>query len=215
MRSSTGNSETCLLPPRNATLPSKTATPDHPVLDATADTDAELLARLRAGDSTAVGVIFERYEQPVFRYLVGVLKDRHAAEDVLQDTFVLVLRKAEAASGESFRGWLFTVAHQQALLFRRKGKRVPAAVSGEGLLTLVGSDADPAAIADARDTAAAVRGLLALLPAQQQDVIRLRLFDGLKFREVAERLGCPLNTALARMHDGLNRLRTLWEQRYA
>lgn len=182
--------------------------------DLTPTTDAELLARLRAGDSAAVGVIFERYEQPVFRYLVGVLKDRHAAEDVLQDTFVLVLRKADAAAGESFRGWLFTVAHQQALLFRRKGKRVPA-VSGDGLLALVGSDADPATAADASDTAAAVRGLLAQLPEPQREVIRLRLFDGLKFREVAERLGCPLNTALARMHDGLTRLRTLWEQRYA
>jgi RNA polymerase sigma-70 factor (ECF subfamily) len=183
------------------------------VIDPTPVTDAELLARLRAGDSAAVGVIFDRYEQSVFRYLVGVLKDRHAAEDVLQDTFVLVLRKAEAAAGESFRGWLFAVAHQQALLFRRKGKRVPA-VSGDGLLALVGAAADPSAAADTSDTAAAVRGLLAQLPESQREVIRLRLFDGLKFREVAERLGCPLNTALARMHDGLNRLRTLWEQRY-
>jgi RNA polymerase sigma-70 factor (ECF subfamily) len=180
-----------------------------------ADTDAELLARLCAGDSTAVGGIFERYEQPVFRYLLGVLKDRHAAEDVLQDTFVLVLRKAETASGESFRGWLFAVAHQQALLHRRKGKRVPAAVPGAGLLELVGNLSDPAAAVAEHDAAAAVRGLLAQLPEPQQEVIRLRLFDGLKFREVADRLGCPLNTALARMHDGLNRLRTLWEQRYA
>jgi RNA polymerase sigma-70 factor (ECF subfamily) len=185
------------------------------VPDPAADTDAELLARLRAGDSTAVGGIFERYEQPVFRYLLGVLKDRHAAEDVLQDTFVLVLRKADAAAGESFRGWLFAVAHQQALLFRRKGKRVPAAVAGAGLIELMGGESDPAAAAAGRDAAAAVRGLLAQLPEPQQEVIRLRLFDGLKFREVADRLGCPLNTALARMHDGLNRLRTLWEQRYA
>ena len=182
--------------------------------DPSLPTDVELLARLRAGDSAACGVIFERYEQPVFRYLVGVLKDRHAAEDVLQDTFVLVLRKAEAAAGESFRGWLFAVAHQQALLFRRKGKRVPA-VAGDGLLALVGAETDPAAAADSDDTAAAVRGLLAQLPEPQREVIRLRLFDGLKFREVADRLGCPLNTALARMHDGLTRLRTLWEQRYA
>ncbi len=178
-------------------------------------TDAELLDRLRTGDSSAVGVIFERYEQPVFHYLIGVLKDRYAAEDVLQDTFVLVLRKAAVVAGESFRGWLFAVAHQQALLFRRKGKRVPAAVPGDGLLALVAADGDPAVVADACDAAAAVRGLLAQLPELQQEVIRLRLFDGLKFREVADRLGCPLNTALARMHDGLNRLRTLWEQRYA
>lgn len=179
------------------------------------ETDAQLLARIRGGDATAVGAVFERYEGPVFRYLIGVLKDRHAAEDVLQDTFVLVLRKADGVSGESFRGWLFTVAHQQALLFRRKGKRAPAAAAADGLFALAGVEPDPAAVADERESAAAVRGLLALLPESQQEVIRLRLFDGLKFREVAERLGCPLNTALARMHDGLNRLRTLWEQRYA
>lgn len=182
-------------------------------MDDAPDTDAELLARLRAGDSAVVGVIFERYEQPVFRYLIGVLKDRHAAEDVLQDTFVTVLRKADAAAGESFRGWLFAVAHQHALLFRRKGKRVPAA-AGDGLLAVVGGAPDPAVTAGDHDAATAVGGLLALLPESQQEVIRLRLFDGLKFREVAARLGCPLNTALARMHDGLNRLRTLWEQRY-
>ena len=55
---------------------------------------------------------------------------------------------------------------------------------------------------------------LAELPAPQQAVIRLRLFEGLRFREVADRLGCPLNTALARMHDGLRTFRTLWEARY-
>ncbi|MCU0703877.1 MAG: RNA polymerase sigma factor [Fimbriiglobus sp.] len=177
-------------------------------------TDAELLARLRVGDSSAVGAIFERYEQPVFRYLLGVLKDRHAAEDVLQDTFVLVLRKAEAAAGESFRGWLFTVAHQQALLFRRKGQSA-AVGGGDGLLSVVSGDADPLAAADAHEMATTLRGLLEQLPEPQRAVICLRLFDGLKFREVADRLGCPLNTALARMHDGLARLRTLWEQRYA
>ena len=106
------------------------------------------------------------------------------------------------------------MAHQQALLFRRRGKRTPTA-AGDGLLALVGSDLDPADEAERHDDAAAVRGLLASLPEPQQEVIRLRLFDGLKFREVAARLGCPLNTALARMHDALAKLRTLWEQRYA
>ena len=57
--------------------------------------------------------------------------------------------------------------------------------------------------------------MLAELPDVQQAVIRLRLFDGLRFKEVAERLGCPLNTALARMHEGLSKLRSKWEQKYA
>ena len=93
------------------------------------------------------------------------------------------------------------------------GEMTPA--DAEAFEARLGADGDPAVAADAREAAAAVRGLLAQLPEPQQEVIRLRLFDGLKFREVADRLGCPLNTALARMHDGLNRLRTLWEQRYA
>ena len=176
-------------------------------------TDAELLARLRQGDGAAVGRLYDRYEGPVFRFLLGVLKDHAAAEDVLQDTFVLVLRKAEAADGESLRGWLFSVAHRQALLLRRRGKRTSA--GGDGLLALVAGDPDPAAAAERADDAAAVRGLVAALPEPQREVIRLRLYDGLKFREVAARLGCPLNTALARMHDALAKLRTLWEQRYA
>lgn len=177
--------------------------------------DTDLLARMRAGESAALTALFDRYEQPVFRYLLGVLKDRHAAEDVLQETFVTVLRKADAATGATFRGWLFTVAHQQALLLKRKAKRLPAAVPDADLLALIEADADPFAAADRADNAAAVRSLLAQLPDAQQQVIRLRVFDGLKFREVADRLGCPLNTALARMHDGIRTLRRLWEESHA
>lgn len=177
--------------------------------------DADLLTRYRGGDPAALTAIFERYEGPVFRYLVGVLKDRHAAEDVLQETFVAVLRKADAASADTFRGWLFAVAHQQAMLLRRKAKRLPAAVPDESLLALIGADQDPAAIARTAEDAAAVRSLLDALPEPHRQVIRLRVYDGLKFREVADRLGCPLNTALARMHDGLDKLRRLWEERHA
>lgn len=178
-------------------------------------TDADLLARFRGGDSDALAAIFERYESPVFRYLLGVLKDRHAAEDVLQETFVTVLRKADEVAPETFRGWLFTVAHQQAMLLKRKTKRLPAAVPDEHLLALIGVESDPAAVVAGTDSAAAVRSLLQQLPESHRQVIHLRVFDGLKFREVAERLGCPLNTALARMHDGIRTLRRLWEERHA
>jgi RNA polymerase sigma-70 factor (ECF subfamily) len=54
--------------------------------------------------------------------------------------------------------------------------------------------------------------LLARLPAAQQEVIRQRVYEGKRFRDIADTLGCPLNTALARMHEGLKRLRSLWGQ---
>ena len=176
--------------------------------------DAELLTRFRAGDSAALEALFVRCEGPVFRFLFGVLRDHHAAEDALQETFVQAIRYADVVSPDGFRGWLFTVAHRQAMLFKRRGKRFPAQADEAVLLGLVG-----AAPADDRaeraDDARHIRELLDLLPAPQRAVISARVFEGKRFREVAAALGCPLNTALARMHEGLKKLRQLWEARHA
>lgn len=177
-------------------------------------TDADLLARFRAGDASALEPLFARYEEPVFRFLFGVLKDHHAAEDALQETFVQSLRNLDSVTADTFRGWLFTVAYRQAMLLKRKAKRVPASADSAVLLGLVGDE--PADLkAGAADDARRVRELLDLLPEPQRAVIAARVFDGKTFREVAAALGCPLNTALARMHDGLKKLRQLWEARHA
>jgi RNA polymerase sigma-70 factor (ECF subfamily) len=178
-------------------------------------TDAELVSRYRSGESAAFAALLDRYEGSVFRFLFGMLRDHHRAEDALQETFVQALRRAESVDPTTFRGWLFTVAHQQAVLQRRKDRRVPTPADLPALLGLPAAGDGPDAMADRADAADAVRGLLGLLPAAQQDVIRLRLFDGLRFRDVADRLGCPVNTALARMHDGMKALRALWEDRHA
>jgi RNA polymerase sigma-70 factor (ECF subfamily) len=177
-------------------------------------TDANLLTRFRDGDATALEPLFARYEEPVFRFLFGVLRDHHAAEDALQETFVQAIRKADAVAPDTFRGWLFTVAYRQAMLIKRKTKRLPAQADDGALLALVG-DESAEARAGAADDARHVRDLLDLLPAAQRAVIAARVFDGKTFREVAAALGCPLNTALARMHDGLKKLRQLWEARHA
>jgi RNA polymerase sigma-70 factor (ECF subfamily) len=185
------------------------------VPDAPTPTDSELLVRFRGGDEAALGTLYERYEGPVFRFLLGMLKDRHRAEDVLQETFVQAVRKSDAVNAESFKGWLFTVAHQQAVLMKRKDKRVPASSDVPALLGLPARGESHEAIYARGADAGVALALLAELPTGQQQVIRMRLFEGLRFKDVAERLNCPLSTALARMHDGLRRLRSLWEERYA
>lgn len=177
-------------------------------------TDASLLARFRAGDANALEPLFARYEEPVFRFLFGVLRDYHQAEDALQETFVQAIRKADQVEPDSFRGWLFTVAYRQAMLLKRKAKRLPAQADDFALLDLVGAEAADARLG-AADEARHVRELLDLLPDAQRAVIAARVFDGKTFREVAATLNCPLNTALARMHDGLKKLRQLWEARHA
>lgn len=184
------------------------------MMPVTITTDAHLLARFHAGDTAALEPLFARYEEPVFRFLFGVLRDYHQAEDALQETFVQAIRKADQVAPDTFRGWLFTVAYQQAMLLKRKAKRLPTQIDDHALLQLVGDEPADTRVG-AADDARHVRDLLELLPAPQRAVIAARVFDGKTFREVAATLGCPLNTALARMHDGLKKLRQLWEARHA
>jgi RNA polymerase sigma-70 factor (ECF subfamily) len=172
--------------------------------------DALLLARFQSGDDRALDALLARHEAPLFQFLVGMLRDHHLAEDVLQETFVRALERLDGVDGEHLRGWLFTVAYHQALLARRRQKARPAAALGASPEPTEPSPGPPE-LAALRDDIVLIRRLLERLPAAQQEVIRQRVYEGKRFREIAAALGCPLNTALARMHEGLKRLRLLWE----
>lgn len=176
--------------------------------------DAELLSRFRSGCSPALEMIFERYETALFQFLVGILRDHHQAEDALQETFVRALERMDSVDPDHLRGWLFTVAYHQALLARRQQKaRMVSVERHNGVV----KDRAPAPWlqAAALDDARRLRELLEQLPAPQREVIRQRIYEGKRFREIAAELQCPLNTALARMHEGLKRLRLLWDQNHA
>lgn len=177
------------------------------------DSDANLIARFRSGDDGALTDIFGRYEVPLFQFLCGILRDHHQAEDVLQETLVRALEHIDTVD-VNLKGWLFTVAYHQAMLLKRRQKVRFASVDGQDESV---SDANPGPmlLAELNDDAQRLRDLLDQLPAQQREVIRQRVYEGKRFREIAESVGCPLNTALARMHEGLKRLRSLWEKSHA
>lgn len=181
----------------------------------TDNSDAGLLARFRSGDERALDSIFARYEVSLFQFLFGVLRDHHQAEDVLQDTFVRALEKLDSVDPDHFKGWLFTVAYHQAMLAKRRQKcRLTATVVADDERV---SDPGPGPVlqVEQREEAVRLRELLEQLPAGQREVIRQRVYEGKRFREIAATLDCPLNTALARMHEGLKRLRLMWEQNHA
>lgn len=174
--------------------------------------DAELLSRFRAGDQAALNALFDRHETPLYCFLLGVLRDSHQAEEALQETFVRALERLDGVDPEHLRGWLFTVAYHQAMLLRRReasrSRRLrPIAVSPDGAADPLPGPLDQL---QSSDDARRLRDLLDQLPPPQREVIRQRVYEGKKFREIADALGCPLNTALARMHEGLKRLRLLW-----
>src|SRR5262245_63044131 len=87
--------------------------------------DAQLVARFRDGAAAALDALFERYERPVFQFLLGLLRDHHRAEDALQETFVKALEQIDRVDPAKLRGWLYTVAYRQAMLVRdRKSTRL-------------------------------------------------------------------------------------------
>jgi RNA polymerase sigma-70 factor (ECF subfamily) len=176
--------------------------------------DAELLARFHSGDEQALDALFARHEAPLFQFLVGMLRDHHQAEDALQETFVRALERLDGVDPGHLRGWLFTVAYHQALLLRRRHKG-RAAGPLAGSVGVADQTPGPLQQAEHEDESRRLRQLLEQLPPPQREVIRQRVYEGKRFREIAAALGCPLNTALARMHEGLKRLRLLWEQEHA
>jgi RNA polymerase sigma-70 factor (ECF subfamily) len=173
--------------------------------------DATLLERFRSGDERALEILLSRYETPLFQFLVGMLRNHHQAEDVLQETFVRALERLDGVDPDHLRGWLFTVAYHQAMLNRRKRKSRPAGPL-EDSAAVPDREPSPARQAEREDEARRLRRLLERLPVAQREVIRQRVYEGKRFREIALDLDCPLNTALARMHEGLKRLRLLWER---
>jgi RNA polymerase sigma-70 factor (ECF subfamily) len=174
--------------------------------------DAELLTRYRQGEEAPLLALMERYEMPLYQFLVGMLRDHHRAEDALQETFVKALEHLDEIDPDHLRGWLFTVAYHQAMLLKRKQKTQAPVPLGEGLHD---RGLSPLREAEQHDDARRLRELLDRLPAGQREVIRQRVYEGKRFKDIAATLGCPLNTALARMHEGLKRLRLLWEQEHA
>lgn len=183
--------------------------------------DVALLSRFRSGDERALEAIFERYETPVFQFLLGILRDHHRAEDVLQETFVRALERLDGVDPDHLRGWLFTVAYHQAMLAKRRQKtrgkvaQPLSTTNGFGNDEVPDPGRGPASEVEQQEDAARMRLLLEQLPPHQREVIRQRIYEGKRFREIAADLDCPLNTALARMHEGLKKLRLLWEQSHA
>src|SRR5262245_42447593 len=175
----------------------------------TDSSDEELLARFRSGDERALQAVCQRYETPLFQFLVGILRDHHQAEDVLQETFVRALERLNGVDPSHLRGWLFTVAYHQAMLVKRRSKKRMLTAPKE-----IGADPAPSPLrlAEQQEEAQRLRDLLDQLPLGQREVIRQRVYEGKRFREIAEAMDCPLNTALGRMHEGLKKLRVLWEQ---
>jgi len=197
--------------------PDDSPTPS-PAPDSGADDDGALLARVGRGDREAFDALYRRFRRPLAAYLSRLTGEPDAADELVDDTLLVVWRRAGGFAGRSRPStWIFGIAYHKALkALERRGRReriFPPAAGDEG-----GARAqEPRSPArEAPDRAAAQHELagrmaeaLARLPAEQRATVVLTYHHGLSYPEIAEILGCPVGTVKTRMFHARRKLAKL------
>ena len=173
--------------------------------------DVELLRAIAGGDEQALASLYDRYRLILFSLVLRILHSRDEAEDVLQELFLQVWKRAsdfDEARGRPFT-WLVTLARSRAI------DRLRSLNARERTATEAARAVGPESFSDAVDDAirsqesVVVRRALAELPEEQRDALMLAYFEGLTQTEIATRLGAPLGTVKTRMRSGMMKLREL------
>lgn len=181
--------------------------------------DESLVKRMRAGESAAGDELVRRHSRSLMGYLYHLAGSVSAAEEIHQQTWLSVLehidRFDERASSGGFKAWLFRIATNKlndqwrSQARRRKAepwlRRVKEEVAQESM-------ADVSEPVVRKEDAAELRAALERLPEAQRQVVCMRYYADMKFADIAAVLGCPLNTALGRMHKALLKLREVVER---
>jgi RNA polymerase sigma-70 factor, ECF subfamily len=174
------------------------------------ENDVALLSAIAARDEVALAQLYDRYRAILFGLLMRILNNREEAEDVLQEVFLQVWRKAENFDenrGRPFT-WLVTLARSRGIdRLRTLAARERVAEAGAREPSEEISDA--ATDAFKSEQRGLVSDALAKLPDEQKRPIMLAYFEGLTQSEIATNLGAPLGTVKTRMRTGMIRLREL------
>ncbi len=177
-----------------------------------------LVERLLAGDGDAADALVQRHTRPLLAYLGRLAGDATVAEELHQVTWLSALEHLGQFRPQpgldptgGFKPWLFRIATNKAHdHFRRNGRqreRYDRLAADPSYRPGAATDGDAAAFLDRQEQGQRLREAIDALPGPQRDVVLLRFYGGLKFIEIAETVGCPLNTALGRMHKAIAKLR--------
>ncbi|MBN9120588.1 MAG: sigma-70 family RNA polymerase sigma factor [Planctomycetes bacterium] len=166
--------------------------------------EAEWIRDAQAGDRSAFARLIERYWDRLYRWLYHLTRDRHAAEDLTQETFLRALAAVKSfRPGSNFRAWVFRIGHNNFVNQKRAERRTKHQLPDDAPAPEVGS---AESVAENREALETVHRAVADLPVDFRKALMLRVDEGLSFREVAEVLGTTEETARWRVFKARQKL---------
>lgn len=186
---------------------------NHRVLE-----DKDLVRLYQQGDQAAISQLVHRYKSRIYSSIFFLVRKREVAEDLFQETFIKIisgLRNSQYNEQGKFLPWALRVAHNQVIDHFRKEKLMPMQYDQEEYSVF---DVMPSQGRNAADQLiqneklAYVRQLIDRLPPDQREIVILRHYAGLSFKEIAKMLNINLNTALGRMHYAVLKMRDMVSQ---
>jgi len=180
--------------------------------------DALLVKNYMDGDENALAVLIKRHQSKIYGFIYSKLSDRDVADDVFQDTFMKVIKTLKSNSYNEegkFLPWVMRIAHNLIVDHYRKNKKMPMLRETEefsifSILTDSSQNIEGQMITDLIEKD--LQRIVEELPADQKEVLMMRLYQDLSFNEIAELTNVSINTALGRMRYAILNLRKIIEK---
>ncbi|MCE1155457.1 MAG: sigma-70 family RNA polymerase sigma factor [Bacteroidales bacterium] len=178
--------------------------------------DDQLVSLYEQGNNTAFEVLMMRYKSKVYAYIFQIVRDRELTEDIFQDTFIkaiVTIQQGRYSETGKFLGWVNRIAHNLIIDHFRKEKNENTISADAYEYDIVNSNKlSDLSIEDILSNEQVLNDVVrmgAFLPPVQQEVVRMRFFEDLSFKEIAEKTQVSINTALGRMRYALLNMRKM------
>ncbi|KWW27526.1 MAG: RNA polymerase sigma-70 factor, ECF subfamily [bacterium P3] len=178
--------------------------------------DKELIERYQEGDVHSFELLIGRYQKQVYSYILTLVKDKQLADDVFQDTFVKVIQTIKSKGYKDdgrFVQFAMRIAHNLVIDHFRKENRIPTVESSSedynyiDNVPITDHSVEQGMIVD--QVHSDLHRMIAFLPDEQREVLRMRIFDDMSFKDIADVTNVSINTALGRMRYALINLRKM------
>lgn len=182
--------------------------------------DDELVKTFMSGGEQCLPVLIDRHKNKIYSYILMMVKQQELAEDIFQDTFIKVihnLKRGKYIENGRFPSWVMRIAHNLIIDFYRKQKHMHVVSNDANDYDLLNSTKYSEENVEDKmvysQILTEVVELMNYLPDNQKEVVRLRHFMGLSFKDIAEETGVSINTALGRMRYALINMRVMVEEK--